>query len=191
MQGFTEESKVVAIVPRLLQGGTVLSPHWPKWHTKWRFREPLSYAPGIQEKEAWVFNSGSILQVKALAAIGGIPQDFPLDYLDHAIYSQLRRRGGRIYQLAAVLKHELGSLHSNPVTDFASSARLRSILAAESRFYRKYGSLRELLLLGLSRLRIMTRMLLAGRRLSAAQLLKLTMAEQFAWRNKKNGPDLI
>jgi hypothetical protein len=42
------------------------------------------------------YNSGALLRVKALQEMNGFPEEFLLDYLDHATFRILQNKGGRI-----------------------------------------------------------------------------------------------
>jgi len=129
--------EIVALVPKLEQNGIVCSPLIPP-----TYRPPLPFNKnftGVASSKLHVFNSGSVLRVSALRDIGGFPQDFPLDYLDHATFAALQSHKGRLFVLESVLMHELSS---NEIwrTDAAAIARHRSTLLAEQRFYDLNGS---------------------------------------------------
>ena len=95
------EPTVVALVPKLVQGEDVLSPHLPfgtRSTTDFRFAE------GVLTEPVHVYNSGSVLRVSAVVDAGGFPQAYPFDYLDHAVYTRLQDRllhGRRRLRLAA------------------------------------------------------------------------------------------
>jgi GT2 family glycosyltransferase len=171
-QVFAEDASVVAIVPKLMQDGDVLSPHWPMKRPDTASFQHLS---GIRKEKLQVYNSGSVLRVSAVAKVGGFPQDFPLDFLDHALYHQLQQKGGRIYLLHATLAHELGSKHADYVKDFRSSKRLHSIVSAESRYYWRFGTAKELFFHAIWRLRLGARMILGGEWRAALKLWKMTL----------------
>jgi GT2 family glycosyltransferase len=164
---------VAAIVPRLLQDGVPLSPHSPMWHRG----RPMDYTEGIKPPPLKVFNSGALLRVAALTACGGFPQEFPLDYLDHAVFHALEQRGGQIYLLAAPLEHQLSGKHLNVVEEFGHSPRLQATAAAESRFYRRFGTPYEKLRHTLQRGHWVLRLLLAAKPGEAVRLVRLT----FGW----------
>ncbi len=164
--------QIVAIAPKLIQGDLQLSPHWPPRHPT---AVPLRHQHGPIEPPLQVFNSGAWLRVAALTAIGGFPQQFPLDYLDHAVFTQLQQNGGRVYLLQAELQHDLAALHMDLVQNFVQLPRLQSILRAESRFYRTYGTSRDKFVYRLRRTRLLMRMILAGNLSGASLLLRCTL----------------
>ncbi|SNT27888.1 Glycosyltransferase, GT2 family [Granulicella rosea] len=130
-------AEVAAICPRLVDAGLVCSPiHPPTWGPPGAF--PLEVT-GIAPAAVQPFNSGALLRVDAVEAIGGFDTRFPLDYLDHATFAALQQRGGRIYLLRSALEHHLSS-NEGGRTDPAFVARNLSMLDAEYRFYRIHGS---------------------------------------------------
>ena len=134
------EREIAAVVPKLRQHGTVCSPLAPPTY---RPSRPIDASfSGVASTTLHVFNSGSALRVTALAEAGGFPEEFPLDYLDHAMFAALQSRGGKVFVLQAMLEHDLSS-NAVKREDAASAARHRSILLAERRFYRRTGSLKD------------------------------------------------
>jgi GT2 family glycosyltransferase len=137
VESLAHQEEVVALVPRLTDRGVVCSPIHPSAFGPAR---PIANgASGVSSDRLHVFNSGAVLRVNAVAAIGGFPEDFPLDYLDHATFASLQDRGGRLYILNATLQHELSS-NQEGRTDLAFTQRWTSILDAEYRFYHRFGS---------------------------------------------------
>ena len=130
-----------AIVPKLWAGTRVYSPDAP---FLWQIRRQFSdehYAVkeeviGMQARPLTAYNSGTALRVSALEQIGGFPEDFWLDYLDHAVFQQLHLRGYRVWVMRTVLQQNLSHL------DLASVPMWRhwSVLAAQTRFVLKFGS---------------------------------------------------
>ena len=161
--------RIVAVVPKLLQGEEMLSPHWPNRHPN---PVPLHRESGLLEQKMRIFNSGSILRVEALASIGGFPRNFPLDFLDHAVFHLLQDQGGRAYLMHAGLQHSLSSLQIDLVRQFRSSYRTRLTMNAESRYYKQFGTRRERILYILRRSRLGLRMLWAGELRNALSLLQ-------------------
>ena len=136
----SQTSRAGVLVPRLTWQGRTLSPFRPiivgppvpledsvlgEWH------EPLQ-----------AFNSGAVFSVQQLQQAGGFDSDFPIDYLDHATFTRLQSRGGRIHVLHARLEHALASQAPGPLSDGALR-RERDILAGEQRYFRKYGTTEE------------------------------------------------
>lgn len=163
------DSHVIALAPKLLQGDLMLSPHWPNRHPN---PEPLLHKEGLLDQKMRIFNSGSLLRVAALASAGGFPADYPLDYLDHAVFHKLQDRGGRAYLLRSGLQHSLSCLQIDLLREFTTSYRTRLTMNAESRYYRQFGTPRERVLYVLRRSRLGLRMLGAGQFRNALSLLR-------------------
>ncbi len=136
-----EREEVVAIVPKLMQGPHLLSPHVPQY-AKAPFRVDASLA-GMLNVPLRVFNSGALLRVSRLEAIGGFPEHFWLDYLDHATFHLLQRDGGKIFVMNTVLQHELSSQTLAEEDGTSLSWRQWNTLEAASDFYKRYGTRRE------------------------------------------------
>jgi GT2 family glycosyltransferase len=137
IESLAHQQEVVALVPRLTDHGVVCSPiHPPAFGPA---RPIANGASGVSADRLHAFNSGAVLRVRAVAAIGGFAEDFPLDYLDHATFAALQDRGGRLYILNATLQHELSS-NQEGRTDLAFAQRQASWLDAEYRFYHRFGS---------------------------------------------------
>jgi len=135
------DESVAAIVPKLTEGGTVLAPHYPITLRHPRPVESRSY--GVLPTRIYPYNSGALLRVSALEKIGGFPQKFWLDFLDHATFHALQAQGGRIFVMHAALEHSLSSNQARPAVDPASLARQRNILNAEQAFYHDYAPASE------------------------------------------------
>lgn len=130
-----EDSEVVALVPKLLQDGVIQSPH-----ARPTYKHPkFSSITGKQQNMLYAFNSASVLRVSALERIGGFPQRFWLDFLDHATFHLLQRDGGRLFVLDASLLHDL-SANSAEKRDAEGMKRYQNILDAEWTYYRLYGT---------------------------------------------------
>jgi GT2 family glycosyltransferase len=135
-----ERHEIAAFVPKLIQDGAVCSPLTPP-----TYRHPRPFDKsfsGVATVRLHVFNSGSVLRVSAVKDAGGFPEDFPLDYLDHATFAALQSKGGKLFVLRATLDHELSSSNVRK-TDPGYIERHRSILLAERRFYSRYGSVKD------------------------------------------------
>jgi GT2 family glycosyltransferase len=134
-----KESPVVAFVPKLAERGVVCSPAEPPvWGPP---RSTRAGVVGPSDTRLFAFNSGAVLRVPAVIAMGGFPEAFPLDYLDHATFSRLQARGGRLHLLRSVLEHELSS--NTESQSAAAVRRQESVLDAERRFYAEYGTASE------------------------------------------------
>jgi len=138
---------VVAMVPKLIQGGVICSPIQPPRYGP--ARAVRAEYQGVAGGSLHAFNSGAVVRVSAIREIGGFPEEFPLDYLDHATFTGLQRRGGKLLVLRSELEHELSSNdqtgnnqagNDQRGEDAISVQRQASVLDAEYRFYARYGS---------------------------------------------------
>jgi GT2 family glycosyltransferase len=146
--------EVGAIVPKLLVRGKIFSPEQNFLHQLRRqhlrsnhmmTRETL----GLQQRQLNAYNSGAMIRVSALRAIGGFAREFWLDYLDHAVFSRLFTHGYRMFVMHAELEHQysLSDLESIPLW------RLENILLAQTLFVRQTGNFVDRLLYRLFLLR--------------------------------------
>lgn len=167
-----DRHELAAIVPKLMQDGVLLSPHWPYGE---RSRQSFGDRSGVLEPNVRVYNSGALLRVVAVRAAGGFPLDYPLDYLDHVVFARLKAQQGRIFLLNAALPHQLESKSQDVHKALKNSPRLRGMLAAETRFYRQYGSRRDRLLLLRRRARLALGMLWRMELWSLVALIRCTV----------------
>ncbi len=138
---FTDDVSVVALAPKLVEGGIVHSPRGDFIQTTPEFISP-DFA-GFPARYLRYFNSGSVMRVSALRTIGGFPTTFWLDYLDHSTYSELQSRGGRIYILSSNLPHLLSTEQKIRGWNRAYLAKHRNLLDAEYKFYVRYANSRQ------------------------------------------------
>ncbi len=124
---------ICALVPQLMRGSSILSPLIPP------FSPAGEIGHGVSARALHYFNSGALLRVSALEGVGGFPQDFPLDYLDHATFHLLQASGGQVHVLQAQLAHSLSQDEAAADHD-AQARRHAGILRAAARFYRRFGS---------------------------------------------------
>lgn len=124
-----------AIVPVLHERGRALSPYrmvagiWPRWI-------PAGWIG--RERGVLALNSGSLLRIEAVKAVGGYDTSFPLDMSDLSLYRQFAAAGRSIAVAGDVLlDHELSLLDKGSRLD---SARYRQSLRAETAFYDLYMS---------------------------------------------------
>jgi GT2 family glycosyltransferase len=130
-----------AIVPKLVEDGTVQSPHLT---ITFRCPKPVDITThGISTVLLHPYNSGAVLRVKALREMNGFPEGFSLDYLDHATFRRLQSRGGKIFVMQALLQHKLSTNRTDVSDDPVLFARQKSVLRAEQAFYRDFGTPRE------------------------------------------------
>lgn len=137
----THDMQVIAIAPKLVTGDRLQSPHKPLFrHSGFSFSRSTE---GLAEGLLRVYNSGVVLRVSALEAMGGFPESYWLDYLDHATFHRLQNDGGRVYVMRSALEHAMSIDREDKHRDPAYAARHLNQLATELRFYREYGSARE------------------------------------------------
>ena len=150
---------VAAIVPKLVVKGRIQSPaeHFIDY-MRHQFAGPLkTMGPdvvGVQHSRISAYNSGSTLRVTALRTIGGFPNEFWLDYLDHAVFHALCMSGQEVYVMRAMLTHDLAEsdLNSRPLW------RFRNVLRAQAMFVKRAGGLGDRLLYRLWLLRSIRRL---------------------------------
>lgn len=119
---------VCAVVPRQVRDGAALSPRLV------RRGQELPVGAGVASERLTVFNSAACVRVSALLSVGGFPQEFPLDYLDHVIFHRLQRAEGRLLILPVSLEHQLSV--KNLAAEM-SLERYKGLLAAEWGFIRE------------------------------------------------------
>lgn len=134
-QSLACREEIAAIVPKLTMAGRLMSPHHPRYPMGKFPLDLNSY--GVLHDAVMVFNSGSLLRVSALKAIGGFPMNYPLDYLDHATFHALQRRGGRVFLMHARIEHELSESRTDVPPNLV---RIEQRLHAEARYYKEFGT---------------------------------------------------
>ena len=137
------DNRVAAIVPRLSDAGTPLS---PMCFGFWGVSGWPSGLTGVSNRETHAYNSASLFRVSAIKQIGGFNPYFWLDFVDAYVYRQLHRHGKKIYVAEDIhAKHELSLLHRQSL----NADRYRNIMQAESAFVDLYeGHFRGLVLTG-------------------------------------------
>jgi GT2 family glycosyltransferase len=150
-------AQACAFVPELVKDGLVLSPQ-VVGRVFYR-RLPIGFS-GFSVYPLVAFNSGACLRIQSLAAIGGFPEKYWLDYLDHIVFYRLQANGGRVYVLDCQLQHCL-SLQNIELE--VSLDRYSNVLAAEWQFVEDTG---------------------AGSLIHRLRLLKRTLSQAFKFRNK-------
>lgn len=128
------EGSVSAIVPKLMRGATVLSPQRVGRLNNQNISPGFS---GVSPKKLTGLNSAACLRVKAVEAIGGFPQEYWLDFLDHVVFHRLQASGGKIQVLDAVVQHHLSLLNLEAEM---SVPRYIGMLRAEWSFVRETGA---------------------------------------------------
>ena len=96
---------------------------------------PLSFS-GEHQLPAHAANSGALMRVSALRAVGGYDEDFWLDYSDIAVFHKLYLQGMALYVAGDVrLQH---SLSTNNYDEAMSPERYRNLIAAEGAYWDIY-----------------------------------------------------
>jgi GT2 family glycosyltransferase len=137
-QSLAPETHIAGIIPKLAAGPRLLSPHIPCFR-KSPYRLHLGVS-GLLGGLLRAFNSGALLRVSALQAIGGFPEQYWLDYLDHATFHRLQAQGGQIWVMDVLVEHDLSIHRPEKHSDPANAARHRNQLRAEALFYREHGT---------------------------------------------------
>jgi glycosyltransferase involved in cell wall biosynthesis len=122
-----------AFVPQLVQDDLVLSPQFVGKVLYHRMDRSFS---GLALKPVVAFNSAACISVEDLIGIGGFPEEFWLDYLDHIVFHRLQQERGRVFVLNSQLEHSLSLVD---IELNVSNERYGNILRAEWLFVRKSG----------------------------------------------------
>ena len=122
-------ARTCAVVPHVADRGRTISPAvlTPAGRVHPARDADRRCAPG---EHLTAIASASIVRADALGAVRPIPEALRLDYLDHWIFRELQRRGGRVVVSDAEVDHALSvtQMHAMPAT------RYESILRAEAHF---------------------------------------------------------
>jgi GT2 family glycosyltransferase len=137
-------TEIGGVVPKLVAKGIIYSPESDfLYRLRRQFRgeqHSVELASlGVQPRPLNAYNSGALLRVRALQAIGGFPRDFWLDFLDHAVFWEMQQHGFRLFVMQTALEQSLSHLDLDKVPHW----RHRSVLTAETRFVRRYGRRKE------------------------------------------------
>ena len=123
--------EIAAIVPHIRAGDRDVSPNWfganmrPRWF-------PLDYS-GVPDQTVYAFNSGSMVRVSALKAIGGYSRMFWLDYCDAYIFRQIEKQHWKVFVAGTVhLQHDFSLLD---IGNKMSLWRYQNAVEAGSVFY--------------------------------------------------------
>ncbi len=145
------DPRVAAIVPKLQSAKGIKSPtldflEWLRRQLQFPRRRALFATTelyGFQQQEWTAFNSASLLRVAHLHAIGGFPIEFPLDFLDTAVFRALHAAGWNIWVMHSTLQHEL-SMDTKAFYERRTGIdRHRSLLFAMTRFVNRHGVARD------------------------------------------------
>ena len=140
-ESLAADERIAGFLPRLVAGERLLSPHIPEFRRS-PYRLHLE-VKGVLGGLVRGFNSGAILRVSALTAIGGFPEQYWLDYLDHATFHRLQQQGGEFYVMDVSLEHDLSIHRKGKHADPANAERHRNQLAAQMLFYQEHGTPEE------------------------------------------------
>jgi GT2 family glycosyltransferase len=135
------EPNAGSIVPKLLIDGKVYSPasHFVDQirHQYRRSNHAVGrHIVGLRQERLSAYNSGALLRVSAVRAIGGFPEDFWLDFLDHATFHALSVHGYFMYVMRSEIRHEASQ---RTIAD-VPSWRQRNLLFAQILFVKQAGN---------------------------------------------------
>lgn len=122
---------VAVYVPIVEANGQQISPVYSDQYVGLKGAKPTA---GIANQPLMAINSGTVITAETLRWLEGFSEEFPLDYLDHWFFYQLNQANKKIEVLPVHLKQELSVLDYRTM----SSQRYRSIIEAETLFYRRY-----------------------------------------------------
>jgi GT2 family glycosyltransferase len=141
VESVQSEAQIGAIVPKLWAGLRLYSPSAPYLR---QIRRQFSnkhdtveeHVTGLVAYPLMAYNSGAVIRVSALENIGGFPEDFWLDYLDHAVFEQLHQQGYRVWVMRTILQQNLSHMDLNSVPMW----RHWSVLSAQTRYVLRFGN---------------------------------------------------
>ena len=127
----TPNSEVAAIVPHIRAGDRDVSPNWfaggmlPRWF-------PRNY-DGVPVNAVYAFNSGTMVRIRAVEAIGGYSPLFWLDNSDAYLFRQIEKKKWKVYVAGKVqLKHDFSMLD---ISNKMSLLRYKNAVDAGSAFF--------------------------------------------------------
>jgi hypothetical protein len=132
-RAMADRGEIAAIVPVVKVGDRIVSPR----RSIFNGHREYSETNGVGLGEAFAINSGCLLRLTALAAIGGFSKDFWLDYSDRYIFHQFYLRGFCIARANVELQHEMTILDYDRLM---SPWRYKNFIEAESAFNDLYKS---------------------------------------------------
>jgi GT2 family glycosyltransferase len=131
MIGDEQDNSIAAIVPKIKSENQMISPVYSHTLRPLQGEKPVA---GIQEKPVMAINSGALVRVDFLTKMGGLNEEFPLDYLDHWLFHVIYDQGYKVRLLDVTLEHELSVMDYSRV----SLKRYQSILESEIHFFKNY-----------------------------------------------------
>jgi GT2 family glycosyltransferase len=138
------DDRIAALVPKLMMDGKVFSPHLTGYGKR---AHPVDRnLTGVLATRLVAFGSGALVKVSALRRIGGFPEKFWLDFLDHATFLALQDTGREIFVMHSALRHDVSAEKPDKQNDPAYPARFENVLDAGLGLFQEYGSFRDRLL---------------------------------------------
>lgn len=124
------DTEIVAYCAKIYDGVTQISPTASETLDMLLFPKKA----GVYEKDISGISSTLTLRKAFIEDIGGFSKEFPLDYLDHWLFSQIIFNQKKVEVLNCQLNHQLS------VQDLSSLSeeRFYSIFSSEYRFYKAY-----------------------------------------------------
>jgi GT2 family glycosyltransferase len=129
-----EDERIGAVVPFLYAGTFCMSPRL--WHFARHVPLPRPAHPYTETRSIFAANSGTLMRVRALEAIGGYNKRFWLDFSDIEVFHRLHGHGFSVRIASDLrLEHEMAMLNYDRRM---TPARFATFLAAEGDFMDLY-----------------------------------------------------
>lgn len=126
-RAWKERAEIAAIAPVVNVGHRIVSPR----RSVFNGHRPYLEEDGVSKGEAFAINSGCLIRLSALRAVGGFSEDFWLDYSDRYLFHQFYLRGFRMVRAHVELQHEMTILDYDRLM---SPWRYRNFVEAEGAF---------------------------------------------------------
>lgn len=130
----TDKDYIAVLMPVVFANSRIIS---PVSSSLFKYHKPITET-GLIDGDVTGINSATTIRISFLKNLGGFNELFPLDYLDHWLFDQLRQKGLSIYVLNSTINQDL-SIYN--FFQNVSVARYESILQAKHEFYTKKGVL--------------------------------------------------
>jgi GT2 family glycosyltransferase len=124
-----DDESLVAIVPRVRCLEEIVSPSIVNFGGF--FRPVDASMRGVCHRQVTSINSGTMLRISFIQKVGGFNTSFPLDYLDHWLFSRIYSNNKRVLLSESNIDHELSVVDYDK---WMNLGRYDSILAAEMLF---------------------------------------------------------
>ncbi len=160
--------KTACITPIMYNKNKHLSPieYNPIFGPQW-FQKPLK--SGLYNSCLFAFNSASLINTSAISAIGGFPNEFPLDDLDICYFYRLYKKGYYTHVLPVTIEHQLSIL------DYAKNMtpqRYQSILYYDKLMSKEIGKTAQISLIIRMMMRVILQLFSSTKRKYVLQTLK-------------------